>query len=76
MEANGFMGLVKDGDVPEIGNRMGGPDNRRIYLANEGGLEMVERNRLKAVEVPISEIYIDDDSLEQFVEAWICGRCK
>ena len=56
------MGLIKDGDVPVMGNRMGGPDNRRICLAIEGGLEIVERNRLKAVEVSISEIYTDDNS--------------
>jgi len=68
------MGLVKDGDIPEIGDRMGGPDNRRICLANEGGLEMVERNRLKALSGRSSNIYIDDDSREQLVEAWICGR--
>lgn len=37
-------------------------------------IEMIERGRLKAVEVPISEIYIDDDSREQFVEACIWGR--
>lgn len=41
---------------------MGGPDNRRICLAIEGGLEMSEKNRLKAAEVTISEICTDDNS--------------
>jgi len=56
------------------GDRMGGPDNRRICLAIEGGLEMAEKNRLKAAEVTISEIYTDDDSREQFVETCIWER--